>query len=129
MNNERKFYRCAICGNMVGLIEEGGGTLVCCGQEMLQLAPNSVDAAQEKHVPVATRQDGKLLVEVGSVPHPMIEAHHIAWIMVAQGDMTQRVALDKTGKPSAEFCVGDGALTVYAYCNLHGLWLAQIESI
>lgn len=126
MKNERKFYRCSVCGNIVGLIENGGGTLVCCGQEMGQLGPNSVDAAQEKHVPVAKRQNGILAVEVGSMPHPMTKEHHIAWIAVAQGDTTHRVTLDETGRPSAEFCVGEGPLFVYAYCNLHGLWVAEV---
>jgi superoxide reductase len=27
-------YRCDICGNEVVVIHVGGGTLVCCGQEM-----------------------------------------------------------------------------------------------
>ena len=27
-------YRCNICGNEVVVTEAGGGTLVCCGQDM-----------------------------------------------------------------------------------------------
>ena len=128
MKNERNFFKCSICGKIVGLIEDGGGALACCGKDMEQLLPNSVDAAQEKHVPVAERAcDGKLFVEVGSVPHPMTEEHHISWIAVVQGQTTQRVILDKTSQPSASFCVGDEPLTVYAYCNLHGLWMAELS--
>lgn len=127
MKDQRKFYKCALCGNLVGLIEDGGGTLVCCGQEMEQLLPNSVDAAQEKHVPAAKRENGALAVSVGSIPHPMTLEHHIAWIVVAQGSTTQRVALDKTGQPAAAFLVAEGPLTVYAYCNLHGLWVAEVQ--
>lgn len=126
MTNERKFFKCSICGNIVGLIEDGGGTLICCGQEMGQLIPGSVDAAKEKHVPTAKREDGTLVVEVGSAPHPMVAEHHIAWIAVVQGDTTHRVTLDKTGQPCAKFCVGSGPLIVYAYCNLHGLWVAEV---
>lgn len=126
MKNERKYYICSTCGNIVELIEDRGGTLVCCGKEMRHFVPNSVDAAQEKHVPTAKRQDGKLVVEVGSMPHPMTAEHHIAWIAVAQDNMTYRVMLDKTGQPSAEFYIGEGPLTVYAYCNLHGLWVAEV---
>lgn len=122
MKNQRQFYVCSVCGNIVGLIENGGGKLVCCGQPMERLVSSSVDAAQEKHVPALKRQGSTLTVEVGSVPHPMTEEHHISWIAVAQGGRTQRVALDKTGKPCAQFCVDHGSLTVYAYCNLHGLW-------
>ena len=29
-----EMYRCNICGNEVRVIKVGGGTLVCCGQEM-----------------------------------------------------------------------------------------------
>ena len=125
MKNERCFYKCSVCGNLVGVIEDGGGTLVCCGQNMELLVPNSKDAAREKHVPVLKRSDDLLTVEVGSAPHPMTEGHHIAWIAVAQGGKTQRAVLEKTGEPSARFCVERGALTVYAYCNLHGLWVAE----
>ena len=96
--------------------------LSCCGQTMELLKPGSVDAAAEKHVPALKRQGCMLTVAVGSIPHPMTQEHHIAWVAVAQGGRTQRVALDQTGKPCAEFCVDDGPLTVYAYCNLHGLW-------
>lgn len=127
MNNERKFFKCSACGSIIGLIEDGGGALVCCGQEMDQLVPNSVDAAKEKHVPVAKRQNGTLVVEVGSAPHPMLAEHHIAWIAVAQGSSTHRVTLDKTGQPTASFCVGEDPLVVYAYCNLHGLWVAEVQ--
>lgn len=126
MSNERNFFKCSVCGNIVGLIEDGGGALVCCGQDMDQLIPGSTDAALEKHVPNAKRQNGTLVVEVGSVLHPMTVEHHISWVAVAQGDATQRITLDKTGQPRAEFCVGDGPLTVYAYCNLHGLWVAEV---
>lgn len=125
MGNERSFYKCSTCGNIVGLIENGGGQLVCCGKPMDKLVPNTQDAALEKHVPVATFENGKLKVAVGSVLHPMTEEHHIAWIMVAKGDLTERVALDPLGSPTAEFCVGEGPITVYEYCNIHGLWKAD----
>jgi len=93
---------------------------------MSVLAPNTTDAAAEKHVPVAVRKGNMLTVSVGSVPHPMTEAHHIAWIVVADDDRTQRVALPNTQEPTVDFCVGEVPVTVYAYCNLHGLWEAQL---
>ena len=125
MGNQRKFYRCEICGNLVGLIEDGGGKLVCCGRDMTLILPNTEDASQEKHVPVVRRENGKLFVDVGSVLHPMIPEHHIKWIAVAQGNKTIRVSLDVTDAPSASFCVNDGAFTAYAYCNIHGLWMCE----
>ncbi len=125
MSNQRKFLKCEHCGNMVGVIEDSGAVITCCGQPMTELKANTTDAAQEKHVPVATREGCVLKVTVGSVAHPMLEEHHISWIAVAQGSKTQRKTLDKTGSPSAEFCIDDGPVTVYAYCNLHGLWAAE----
>ena len=126
MKNQRKFLKCDHCGNMVGIIEDSGVEMVCCGQPMTVLVVNTTDAAQEKHVPVAAREGGRLNVTVGSVAHPMLAEHHIAWIAVAQGEKTQRENLDRTGSPTAEFCVEEGPVTVYAYCNLHGLWSAEL---
>ena len=126
MKNERNFYKCSICGNVVGLIERGGGELVCCGKAMTELIPNTTDGAREKHVPVLAYADGKLKVTVGSVPHPMLPEHHISWILVAQGGMTQRRKLDLNGPAEAEFLVEDGSITVYEYCNIHGLWASEM---
>lgn len=125
MKVERKFFKCEICGNMVGLIQNGGGELVCCGQPMKLLEPNTVDAANEKHVPFVKREGNKLHVQVGEVEHPMLDEHYIQWIMVAQDDRTQRAYLKPGSKPVADFDVHDGAVTVYEYCNLHGLWSAD----
>jgi superoxide reductase len=127
MSKVRSFYRCSICGNLVGVINDGGGELVCCGQPMVHLEANTSDGATEKHVPIGTRSGNKLHVAVGSVPHPMTEAHWIQWIAVAQDNRTQRIALKPGQAPEADFTVEDGPLTVYEYCNLHGLWKADIE--
>lgn len=127
MQSTRDFYRCSICGNLVGMINNGGGELVCCGQPMILLKANSTDAATEKHVPVATRTGSNLHVAVGSVAHPMTEAHYIQWICIAQGNRTQRVSLEPGQEPEADFVIGDGPLIIYEYCNLHGLWKAELE--
>lgn len=125
MKTKVSFYRCEICGNMVGLIKNGGGELVCCGQPMTKLEPNTTDAATEKHVPVATRKDGKIYVQVGSVDHPMTEAHYIEWIAVADDKGTERISLSPGDEPKAVFCDKKNA-EVFAYCNLHGLWMSNI---
>lgn len=117
------FYRCSTCGNIVGMIKSGGGQLVCCGKPMEELKPNTTDAAVEKHVPVVERKDGKLVVKVGSVAHPMTDAHYIEWILVTDGVNTQRIALTPADQPEAVFCDREHG-DVYAYCNLHGLWKA-----
>jgi superoxide reductase len=84
-----------------------------------------VDAALEKHVPALTRAGEKLTVGVGSTLHPMTAEHHIAWVIAAQEERSQRVVLDPTGQPTAEFSLASGPVTVYAFCNLHGLWKAD----
>ncbi|MDD2533690.1 MAG: desulfoferrodoxin family protein [Eubacteriales bacterium] len=122
---QKKFFRCSHCGNLVGMIKESGVPIICCGDPMTLLVANTSDGATEKHVPVLTRDGNKLHVAVGSVAHPMTEAHLIEWIFVAQGNRTQRVALTASDAPAAEFLVEDGPLTVYEYCNLHGLWVAE----
>lgn len=120
------FFKCEVCGNMVGLIKNGGGQLVCCGQPMTKLEPNTTDASQEKHVPVAVRKNGKICVEVGSVAHPMIEQHYIEWIAVVTDGGTERISLSPADEPKAVFCDKENA-EVYAYCNLHGLWKADVQ--
>jgi len=120
------FYRCEVCGNLVGLIKSGGGQLVCCGQPMTKLEPNTTEASHEKHIPVATRKDGKIIVQVGSAPHPMTEEHYIEWIAVVSDDGTERISLSPSDEPKAVFCDKKNA-DVYAYCNLHGLWKAEVK--
>jgi superoxide reductase len=126
MKSEVSFFRCKHCGNLVGLINNGGGTLVCCGEEMEKLVANSTDAAVEKHVPVATQKDGKIYVEVGSAEHPMTDAHYIQWIAVVSDEGTERITLQPGDKPKAVFCNKNDA-EVYAYCNLHGLWKSSVK--
>ena len=82
-------YRCEVCGNIVALIKKGGGTLTCCGQEMTKLKANSTDAAKEKHVPVVTKENGRIKVAVGSTLHPMLPEHHIEWIALVAGNRVE----------------------------------------
>ena len=127
MKNNREFYKCTVCGNVASLVENKGPKLVCCGQEMSLMAPNTVDASAEKHVPAAVLDNGVLHVKVGSVAHPQSKEHHIAWIAVAQGSLTQRAALNEEGEAKASFLIsGNEPITVYSFCNLHGLWAADI---
>jgi len=118
------FYRCNVCGNIVALIKVGGGTLVCCGQNMQKLEANSTEASQEKHVPVITKEDGKIKVAVGSVLHPMAPEHFIEWIALVIDDKVEFKFLKPGDEPKAEFSEAKSG-TVFAYCNLHGLWKAE----
>lgn len=123
---ETKFFKCNHCGNVIGKIIDAGVPVMCCGEKMEQLIPNTVDASNEKHVPVVTRiDDSTIKVEVGSVTHPMLPEHHIAFIYVQTEDGGIRVSLKD--KPEAVICTGTSkAVAVYEYCNLHGLWVTEL---
>ena len=123
-----KFYCCDHCGIIVGIVEQGGGTLSCCGQPMRALEANTTDAAQEKHVPVVEVNGSIVTVTVGSVAHPMLEEHHIGWIALETNQGMQRKELDHTGEPKAVFALAEGEMAVaaYEYCNLQGLWKKEL---
>lgn len=118
------FYRCEKCGNMIALLKNGGGTLVCCGQDMTALKPNTTDAAQEKHVPDIVKEDGKIKVQIGSTLHPSIPEHYIEWIALVTEDKLWITYLEPGMDPKAEFPEVESG-SVYEYCNLHGLWKAD----
>lgn len=98
------FYKCPHCGNVVIKMVDSGLPLSCCGEEMLELKPNSEDASTEKHVPVVTKiDDCHIRVKVGSAPHPMTEDHHIEFVYVEtlRGGINVRLA----ASPEADICV------------------------
>lgn len=117
-------YKCALCGNIVQVVHSGAGTLVCCGQPMSLLAENTVDASQEKHVPVVERVEGGVKVKVGGVAHPMEEKHYIEWIEVIAGGKSYKQFLNPGDAPEAFFPITDADIVAREYCNLHGLWKA-----
>lgn len=119
-----KFYQCEICGQIVEVIRDTDAPLICCGQEMKEMVPASVDASQEKHVPVITIHGDEVTVKVGSAPHPMTQEHTIEWIVLKTSCGCQRKMLKPDMSPEACFrlCAGDTVKAAYAYCNLHGLW-------
>ena len=118
-------YKCEICGNMVEMIHEGVGELVCCGQPMKLITENTVDAAREKHVPVIEKTATGIKVTVGSVPHPMEAKHYIEWIELIIGEKSCRRFLKPGDQPSATFeGIRADSVSAREYCNLHGLWKA-----
>ena len=122
-----KVLKCMTCGNIVTVLNEGGGTITCCGSNMTELVPNTSDGAGEKHVPVVTVDGSKVSVAVGSVEHPMLDAHYIQWVALETDKGVQIKKLKPGEKPFAEFVLAEGekAVAAYEYCNLHGLWKAE----
>lgn len=128
MSKEVKFYICKHCGNIVGLIHNAGVPLVCCGEKMSELVPNTTEAATEKHLPVVEMDGNVVKVSVGSVEHPSTEEHYIAWVYLQTAHGGQRKAIQPGEKPEVSFALQDDELiAVYAYCNLHGLWKTEIK--
>ena len=122
-----RVYKCRHCGNVIVKLGDSKVPVVFCGVKMEELVPNTVDASGEKHVPVVTRiDDCRIRIDVGSVPHPMLPEHHIAFIYVETENGGIRV--DLTDKPEAQVCMcGSKPVVVYEYCNLHGLWKVSIR--
>ncbi len=121
-----EIYKCNKCGNVIEVVHEGAGKLVCCGEEMVLLSENTTDAAQEKHVPVIEKIDGGYKVTVGSVAHPMEEKHYIEWIELLTDDgKAYRQFLKPGGEPVATFKVDNTAVSAREHCNLHGVWKAS----
>lgn len=123
-----RFFICKTCGNLVGLIHDGGVPLECCGEVMQELTPNTVDASYDKHVPVtATCCGNQVKVNIGSVAHPMVPEHYIEWVYLETERGGQRKALHPGEEPVVEFCLmDDKPIAAYAYCNIHGLWKADV---
>jgi superoxide reductase len=122
MAERLEVYKCELCGNIVEVLHGGAGELVCCGQPMVHLVENTVDAAKEKHVPVIEKVAGGVKVKVGSVPHPMEEKHYIEWIELIVNGKAERQFLKPGQAPEAVFKVEQENVTAREYCNLHGLW-------
>ena len=123
---EMKFYRCKHCGQIIAIIKKTGVPIVCCGEPMQEIIPGTTDASVEKHVPVYSVSEGIVTVKIGSVPHPMVDAHYIEWVALKTKAGNQRKALKPGDSPEVVFNIakGDEVEAVYAYCNLHDLWKA-----
>ena len=122
MTKINQVYKCEICGNIVEMVHEGAGELVCCGQPMVLQQENTVDASYEKHVPVIEKTESGYLVKVGSEPHPMIPEHYIEWIEIIADGKSYKKFLKPGEDPQIEFCIKADQIMARAYCNLHGLW-------
>lgn len=123
----KKFLVCKHCGNLMGVINDSGVPAVCCGENMQEITANTVEASQEKHIPVVTVNGNEIEVKVGSAVHPMLEEHSILWIYLQTENGGQRKILKPGDAPEAKFTLTDDkAVAVYAYCNLHGLWKTEI---
>ena len=128
MTKKREIYRCEICGNIVEVLHEGVGTLVCCGQPMKFIEEKTKEEGNEKHVPVIQTNEEGVEVKVGSIPHPMTEEHHIEWIEISTENGESKKFLKPTDLPEAKFSVKNKEIKSREYCNIHGLWKDNQEN-
>jgi superoxide reductase len=119
----RGIYKCEICGNIVEVLHEGVGALVCCGEEMKLLEEKTEDSSVEKHVPYIEQTGDHVLVKVGqNQDHPMEEKHFIEWIQIIADGKSYRQFLKPGDKPQALFEITTDKVVAREYCNVHGLW-------
>ncbi|MBR6470191.1 MAG: hypothetical protein IKS83_00210 [Victivallales bacterium] len=127
-SNRGDVFLCKECGAVVEALEKSCCVPNCCGKPMVLQAPNTVDAAKEKHVPFVERSAaGGVLVKVGSVAHPMAADHYIMWVQIETPDRMGRHYFAPGDAPEFEFkCAYEPGVVVKAYCNKHGLWQTTI---
>ena len=125
MTKRLQVYKCEICGDMVEVLHDGAGSLVCCGKPMTLQVENTVDASKEKHVPVIEKTADGIKVKVGSAPHPMEAKHYIEWIEVIADGKAYRQFLKPGDAPEATFNIVAQQISAREYCNIHGLWKGE----
>lgn len=121
------FYYCPICGNVVTMVQENGANPICCGSAMREIRPHTEEMLAEKHLPILKECCGKVKIQVGSVLHPMDEKHHIQWIGIETnlGYMQRYLKTGEDPEYGFKLQPGEEVLHIYAYCNLHGLWVSD----
>lgn len=121
-----KFYKCSHCGQIIAKVNDTNVKVVCCNEEMQQLIPGTVEASREKHIPVYHVENQILKINIGSINHPMTEAHLIEWVFVQTSKKNIRVALHANMEPTVNILLENDEKVekVLSYCNLHGLWEA-----
>lgn len=122
---KQKFLKCKKCGRIVAVVKDTNSPTMCCNEIMEELIPGTVEASKEKHIPEYHVDNNKVHVVIGSVKHPMEENHYIEWVSIQTKFGNQRKQLKPGDEPEVCFalCEGDEVEAVYAYCNLHGLWV------
>ena len=116
--------KCEKCGALVKVFKDctcDNCGIKCCGEELKELVPNTVEASYEKHIPKYEIKDGRVLV---NVEHVMEDVHYIMWVVQVFDNKIVRVNLNPGDKPEVVFPYVDNC-TIFAYCNLHGLWKCE----
>ena len=124
---ELKLLYCTHCKKIVEVVNDNKVPVICCGEPMKEIVPNSTEAAVEKHLPVISEENGVVKVTVSTVTHPMPAEHYITNIWLETNKAVYKKVLSPDLAPEAQFILAEGekAVAAYEYCNLHGLWKAE----
>lgn len=124
-----KFYRCNLCGNIIVMVDDKGIVPNCCGKEMELLEAGTSDLGKEKHVPFIVINGNEIVVTVGEQRHPMEDDHYIQFIALeTNGGYHLKFLSPQDDLALAKFILNkdEKAVTVYEYCNAHGLWKKEL---
>lgn len=126
-----KFYKCNVCGNLVITLNDSGLTPICCGRDMEDLEPGTTDGEVEKHVPIWMMDGCKVIVSVGSDPHPMTPEHYIQWIVLRtnKGIYAKSLTPEDEAEACFKLCKNEVVESIYEYCNRHGLWIGSDKEV
>ena len=120
------FYKCNICGNIVQVLHNGAGELVCCGKPMTKMEPQlEEESIQEKHVPVFIKyENNQGEIRVGEILHPMTKEHYIMFIQAISKDKSEAYIkfLYPDKEPRLFLYNIESFHSALEYCNIHGLW-------
>lgn len=124
MTIKLQIYKCNICGNIVQILQEGDGNLVCCGEEMeLMSIQYEANELGEKHTPKMAIKDGKKYVNV--IGHPMTKEHHIKFIETFTDNKKELhlkfFEANEVPEMNIDF-FRDKKVSSVEYCNIHHLW-------
>lgn len=124
MTKLKQIYKCNVCGNIIEVIHEAKGQLVCCEQSMELKKEQNTGEYAEKHAPVIEKNKEGVSVNIGKINHPMEEEHYIEWIEISTDKSYSRKFLKPGNKPHANFPVKSDIKKARMYCNIHGLWVS-----
>lgn len=125
MTKLKEIYKCETCGNIIEILHEGVGKLVCCEKPMKLLEEKTKDEEKEKHVPIIKKNEDGIIIEVGENPHPMEDKHFIEWIEIQTEKGSSKKFLQPGDDPVKKFPVKKEIKKVRIYCNIHGLWKSE----
>lgn len=126
MKKEFTLAVCPKCGAMVEIIKEctcEDCGIKCCGETMVEVRANTVDASVEKHMPTYEVVGNYVVV---TVPHVMEEEHYIEWVGIDGDNINAKKYFHAGENCKAVFPYIAGS-KLLAYCNKHGLWSCEVK--